>query len=255
MKNAIEIKGLRVVYRSKLGSVHALENIGLIEEDGEFLSILGPSGCGKSTLLKAVAGLLPIRWGSIKVYDEPVRGPTPNVGIVFQSPVLMNWRTVIKNIMIQVEVRGLDYVAHERRAHDLIELVGIEGFEDHYPYQLSGGMQQRVSICRALIHDPPLLLMDEPFGALDALTRETMNIELQRIWLENRKTILFITHSIPESVFLADRVVVLSERPGRIRTVMRVDLPRPRDMSTMESPEFVGMVGQLRRELQSKGGM
>ena len=189
------------------------------------------------------------------MYDEPVRGPTPNVGIVFQNPVLMNWRTVIKNIMIQVEVRGLDYAAHERRAHELIKLVGIEGFEDHYPYQLSGGMQQRVSICRALIHDPPLLLMDEPFGALDALTRETMNIELQRIWLENRKTIFFITHSIPESVFLADRVVVLSERPGRIRTVMRVDLPRPRDMSTMESPEFVGMVGQLRRELQSKGGL
>lgn len=255
MSNAIEINGLRIVYPSKAGSVHALENIELCAEDGEFLSILGPSGCGKSTLLKAVAGLLPARRGSIRVYDEPVRGPTPNVGVVFQNPVLMNWRTVLNNIMLQVEVRGLDHSTYRRRAHELIKLVGIEGFENHYPFQLSGGMQQRASICRALIHDPPLLLMDEPFGALDALTRETMNMELQRIWLGNRKTILFITHSIPEAVFLADRVVVLSERPGRIKKVMHVDLPRPRDMSTMESSDFIGIVGQLRRELQSVGGM
>ncbi len=253
MRKAIEIEGLRVVYPSKAGSVNALEGIDLVAEDGEFLSVLGPSGCGKSTLLKAVAGLLSLRRGSIKVYDELVRGPTPNVGIVFQNAVLMNWRTVLKNIMLQVEVRGLDRETYRRRALELIKLVGIEGFDNHYPFQLSGGMQQRVSICRALIHDPPLLLMDEPFGSLDALTRETMNLELQRIWLESRKTVLFITHSIPEAVFLADRVVVLSERPGRVRAVVRVDLPRPRDLSTMEHPEFVGMVGRLRRELQSAG--
>ncbi|MFQ5912245.1 MAG: ABC transporter ATP-binding protein [Nitrospinota bacterium] len=253
MRNAIEIRGLRIVYPSKAGAVHALENIGLEAKDGEFVSVLGPSGCGKSTLLKAVAGLLPPRRGSIRVYDEPVHGPTPNVGIVFQNPVLMGWRSVLKNIMLQVEVRGLDHGTYRQRALELIKLVGIEGFENHYPFQLSGGMQQRASICRALIHDPPLLLMDEPFGALDALTRESMNVELQRIWLERRKTILFITHSIPEAVFLADRVVVLSERPGRVRTVMPVTLSRPRDLSTMEDPDFVRMVGQLRREMQSTG--
>ncbi len=165
----------------------------------------------------------------------------------------MNWRTVLKNIMLQVEVRGLDLEIHRKRAMELIKLVGIEGFHDHYPFQLSGGMQQRASICRALIHDPPLLLMDEPFGALDALTRETMNLELQRIWLESKKTILFITHSISEAVFLADRVILLSERPGRIRSVTPVDIPRPRDMSTMEDPKFVHMVGDIRRQLQSAG--
>ncbi|MEE9275875.1 MAG: ABC transporter ATP-binding protein [bacterium] len=253
MRHAIEIDGLRIVYPSKAGSVHALENISLVAEDGEFISVLGPSGCGKSTLMKAVAGLLSPRRGSVKVYGEVVRGPTPNVGIVFQNAVLMNWRTVLKNIMLQVEVRGLDLEIHRKRAMELIKLVGIEGFHDHYPFQLSGGMQQRASICRALIHDPPLLLMDEPFGALDALTRESMNLELQRIWLESKKTILFITHSISEAVFLADRVILLSERPGRIRSVTPVDIPRPRDMSTMEDPKFVHMVGDIRRQLQSAG--
>ncbi|MDA0999705.1 MAG: ABC transporter ATP-binding protein [bacterium] len=255
MKHAIEINGLRIVYPSKAGSVHALENISLQAEDGEFISVLGPSGCGKSTLMKAIAGLLSPRKGEIKVYGEIVQGPTSDVGIVFQNAVLMNWRSVMKNIMLQIEVRGLDYKEYEKRARDLIKLVGIEGFENHYPFQLSGGMQQRASICRALIHDPPLLLMDEPFGALDALTRETMNLELQRIWMESKKTILLITHSISEAVFLADRVIVLSERPGRVRTVLEVNLPRPRDLSTMENPDFVHMVGQLRRELQAEGNI
>ncbi|MBI1724715.1 MAG: ABC transporter ATP-binding protein [Candidatus Tectomicrobia bacterium] len=253
MPSAFEIKGLRIVYSSKQGPVHALEGVSLQAEDGEFISVLGPSGCGKSTLMKALAGLLPPRRGSIRVYGEPVSGPTPGVGIVFQNAVLMNWRTVLDNIMLQVEVRRLDRRAHLVRARDLIRLVGIEGFEHHYPFQLSGGMQQRVSICRALIHDPPLLLMDEPFGALDALTREMMNLELQRIWLDRRKTVLFITHSISEAVFLADRVVVLSRRPGQVRAVARVGLPRPRDLATMESPEFVKIVGELRRELQAHG--
>ncbi|OGL62196.1 MAG: ABC transporter ATP-binding protein [Candidatus Tectomicrobia bacterium RIFCSPLOWO2_12_FULL_69_37] len=255
MPAAFEISGLRVVYPSRLGPVHALEGISLQAEDGEFISVLGPSGCGKSTLMKALAGLLPPRQGSIRIYGEPVRGPAPGVGIVFQSAVLMNWRTVLGNIMLQVEVQRLDYRAHLERARDLIRLVGIEGFEHHYPFQLSGGMQQRVSLCRALIHDPPLLLMDEPFGALDALTREMMNLELQRIWLDRRKTVLFITHSISEAVFLADRVVVLSRRPGRVQAVAQVALPRPRDLATMESPDFVRIVGELRRELQAHGGL
>ena len=164
MGNAIEIDGLRIVDSSKAGSVHALENINLVAQDGELLAVLGPSGCGKSTLLKVIAGLLSPRRGTIKVYDEAVRGPTPNVGIVFQNAVLMNWRSAIKNIMLQVEVRGLDYETHRQRALDLIKLVGIEGFENHYPFQLSGGMQQRASICRALIHAPPSCSWMSPSG-------------------------------------------------------------------------------------------
>ncbi|MBI3127403.1 MAG: ABC transporter ATP-binding protein [Candidatus Tectomicrobia bacterium] len=255
MPAAFEISGLRIVYPSRLGPVHALEGVSLEAQDGEFISVLGPSGCGKSTLMKALAGLLPPRRGSIRVNGRPVSGPSPGVGIVFQNAVLMSWRSVLDNIMLQAEVRGLDRRLHLERARGLIRLVGIEGFEQHYPFQLSGGMQQRVSLCRALIHDPPLLLMDEPFGALDALTRESMNLELQRIWLDRRKTVLFITHSISEAVFLADRVVVLSKRPGRIRAVHEVGLPRPRGLETMESPEFVRLVGELRRELQAHGGL
>ncbi|MBI3079669.1 MAG: ABC transporter ATP-binding protein [Deltaproteobacteria bacterium] len=206
-------------------------------------------------MLKIVAGLLPPTAGSVLVDSVPVRGPTRNVGIVFQTPVLLAWRTVLRNVMLQVEVRGLEREAYHQRALKLLDLVGLAGFEDHFPYQLSGGMQQRASICRALIHDPPLLLMDEPFGALDALTRERMNLELLRIWTESRKTVLFITHSIPEAVFLSDRVAVMSPRPGTISEVIRVEVPRPRDMKTMESPAFVQLVGRIRALLQAQGGL
>jgi NitT/TauT family transport system ATP-binding protein len=172
------------------------------------------------------------------------------VGFVFQSAVLLRWRSILRNILLQVEVRGLDKKEYTRRAQALLELVGLEGFEDKYPFQLSGGMQQRAAICRALIHDPPLLLMDEPFGALDALTREQMHLELQEIWMESGKTVLFVTHSIPESVFLSDRIVVLSSRPGRICEIVPVDLPRPREIGIDEDPRFSRLVNHIRKLLE-----
>ena len=196
--------------------------------EGEFVALVGPSGCGKSTLLKLVSGLIPPSGGVIRVNRQPVRGPTASIGIVFQNPLLMAWRSTLRNVLLQIEIRGLPVADYRATAQELIELVGLEGFEDAYPHQLSGGMQQRVGLCRALIHDPDLLLMDEPFGALDALTREQMNAELQRIWMDRRKTVLFITHSISEAVYLADRVLVMSPRPGRIVGEINVDLPRPR---------------------------
>jgi NitT/TauT family transport system ATP-binding protein len=212
---------------------------------------VGPSGCGKSTLLKLVAGLIPPTSGTIRVNGSRVTGPTPSIGIVFQSPLLMAWRTVLENILLQVEIRGLPVEKYRAPARELIKLVGLEGFESAHPHQLSGGMQQRVGLCRALIHDPDLLVMDEPFGALDAMTRELMNAELQRIWIERRKTVLFITHSIAEAVYLADRVLVMSPRPGRIIGEIAVDLPRPRTVATTERPEFSQFTRAVRRHLNS----
>src|SRR5262249_14233072 len=224
-----EVIGLERVclfYRSKNAEVHALDGVTLAAAGREFVALLGPSGCGKSTLLKLIAGLIPQSSGVIRVNGRPINGPTPSIGIVFQSPLLMAWRTVLENVLLQIEIRNLRVADYRAAAHDLIRLVGLEGFADAHPHQLSGGMQQRVGLCRALIHDPALLIMDEPFGALDALTREQMNAELQRIWIERRTTVLFITHSIAEAVFLADRVVVMSPRPGRIVGEVAVDLPR-----------------------------
>src|SRR5262249_21538847 len=195
--------------------------------EGEFVALVGPSGCGKSTLLKLVSGLIPLSSGVIRVNSELVRRPTASVGIVFQNPVLMAWRATLRNILLQIEIPGRDVEGYRAPARELIQLVGLDGFENAYPHQLSGGMQQRVGLCRALVHDPDLLLMDEPFGALDALMREQMNAELQRIWMERRKTVLFITHSISEAVYLADRVPVMSPRPGRIVGEIKVELARP----------------------------
>jgi NitT/TauT family transport system ATP-binding protein len=219
------------------------------------VSIVGPSGCGKSTLLKIVAGLYPATSGAIAVNGLAVRGPLPDIGIVFQGAALMKWRTVLDNILLQAEVRRLDLAEYRARALELIALVGLTGFEAAYPSQLSGGMQQRVAICRALLHDPALLLMDEPFGALDAFTREQMNLELLAIWSARRKTILFVTHSIPEAVFLSDRVLVMSARPGQIIDDIRVRLPRPRSFATMELPQFAQLTNQIRQLMQIKGGL
>src|SRR3972149_2204280 len=207
MEKAIEIKEVRMLFAARGEAVHALEKVSFEAHDGEFISVVGPSGCGKTTLLRVVGGLIPPTRGQVWVYGHPVQGPHPNVGIVFQSPVLMSWRTVLDNVLLQAEVRKLEPRKYREIALGLIDLVGIKGFENKYPFQLSGGMQQRVSICRALLHDPPLLLMDEPFGSLDAFTREQMNLELMRIWQEKKKTVLFITHSIQEAVFLSDKVV------------------------------------------------
>jgi NitT/TauT family transport system ATP-binding protein len=218
-------------YRTRRGDlVHALEDIDLEVGNAEFVTLVGASGCGKSTLLKLVAGLTPPTRGSIRIRDAIVREPFPDVGFVFQQPVLLPWRSVLDNVLFSVEMLGLDPRQYRKPAEDLLELTGLAGFEAKYPRELSGGMQQRVAICRALRPDPSLLLMDEPFGALDAMTREEMSLELLRIWDERRTTILFVTHSIPEAILLADRVVIMTPRPGRIARVLDVDLPRPRTM-------------------------
>lgn len=250
MEKAIEIKEVRMLFAAGGEAVHALEKVSFEAHDGEFISVVGPSGCGKTTLLRVVGGLIPPTRGQVWVYGHPVQGPHPNVGIVFQSPVLMSWRTVLDNVLLQAEVRKLEPRKYREIALGLIELVGIKGFENKYPFQLSGGMQQRVSICRALLHDPPLLLMDEPFGALDAFTREQMNLELMRVWQEKKKTVLFITHSIQEAVFLSDKVVVLTARPGRVMEIIPVELPRPRYLEVTELPAFGKLVSSIRRMLQ-----
>ena len=247
----IGIDGVSLVYRAKRADVQALDNVSFTARGREFVALLGPSGCGKSTLLKLIAGLIAPSGGTIRVNGRPVAGPTPSIGIVFQSPLLMAWRTVLQNVLLQIEIRNLRVANYRSAAHELIRLVGLEGFEDALPHQLSGGMQQRVGLCRALIHDPDLLIMDEPFGALDAMTRELMNAELQRIWIERQKTVLFITHSISEAVFLADRVLVMSPRPGRIVGEIAVDLPRPRTVATTELPAFVHFTREARRHLNA----
>ncbi len=216
------------VYASRRGSVHALEEVSFSLAANEFVSVLGPSGCGKSTLMMMVAGLVLPSRGSIEIDGERISGVHTGLGVVFQRDALLEWRNVLRNVMLQIEVRKLDTAAYRPRALELLELTGLKGFEDKYPYELSGGMRQRVAICRALIHSPRVLLMDEPFGALDALTREQMAFDLLRIHERSQATVLFITHSIPEAVLLSDRVVVMSPRPGRIVEIVPVELPRPR---------------------------
>jgi len=251
----IQLKDVTKVYDSKTGPMQSIATLSFDIKDGEFVSIVGPSGCGKSTLLKMVAGLLPISSGELSLSGNKIDGPQKNVGIVFQSAVLLAWRNVLDNILLQAEMRDLPMAPARTRALALIEMAGLKGFEQKYPWQLSGGMQQRVAICRALLHDPSVLLMDEPFGALDAMTREKMNVELQRIWLESKKTVLLITHSIPESVFLSDRVLVMSERPGSIEAIYDIDLPRPRNLDVMATPEFSAYTKAIRRHFYAQGSL
>jgi NitT/TauT family transport system ATP-binding protein len=253
--DAITVKAIGKRYASRHGPVAALDDVTFSVGEGEFVAVVGPSGCGKSTLLKILAGLLPASGGQALLRGTPIAGPRRDIGVVFQSPVLFPWRTVLDNVLLPVDVQGLGRARHERDALDLINLVGLGGFEHRYPWELSGGMQQRVAITRALVHDPAMLLMDEPFGALDAMTREHMNIELQRIWIERMKTVLFITHSIPEAVFLADRVLVMTARPGRLMDDVRVDLGRPRGLEVMNTPEFGRHVKSIRAQFNVKGGL
>ena len=251
----IRLKGVSKTYQTRDGTVESLKPISLDISSGEFVSVLGPSGCGKSTLLKMVAGLLQPTGGEIEVNGTTISGPPDGVGMVFQSAVLLAWRNVLENVMLQIEMRRLPAAQYLPKALALLEMAGLKGFERKYPWQLSGGMQQRASICRALVHDPSVLLMDEPFGALDAMTREKMNLELQRIWQETRKTVLFITHSIPEAILLADRVLVMSERPGRVAAIYKVDLPRPRSLTDMASPVFAALAQTIRQHFHSEGAL
>jgi NitT/TauT family transport system ATP-binding protein len=237
---------LAVTYSSSRGPVKALENLSATLGQGEFLSVLGPSGCGKSTLLKVVAGLLKPSSGSVSLSGVPITGPRPDVGIVFQQPTLLPWQSALDNVLLPVRTLGHDLAAGREKALALLKLVGLEKFSAHYPSELSGGMQQRVGIARGLVHDPTLLLMDEPFAALDAMTREHMTLELQRIWMAAGKSVLFITHSIPEAVFLSDRIVVLSERPGRTIREVEIELPRPRTLATMAEKRFAEHCNELR---------
>ena len=250
----ISVSNLDKTYRTKgRALVQALGGLSLDVGHGEFVTIVGQSGCGKTTFLKILAGLLARSGGSVTLRGRPVEGPSRDIGIVFQDPVLLPWRNVLDNVMLPVQVLGLDRTASRARARGLIELVGLGGFEDKYPHELSGGMRQRVALARALVHDPSLLLMDEPFGALDAMTREFMNLELLRIWRQAEKTVVFITHSIPEAVFLADRVVVMSARPGRIVEIVHVELPRPRDLDMMASDDFGVYTRKIRHLFDARG--
>jgi NitT/TauT family transport system ATP-binding protein len=243
----VGIGDLNVTFSSKRGTLTAIEGINLSVAPGEFLSIAGPSGCGKSTLLKVVAGLTKASSGSVELRGQQVKGPRRDIGYVFQRAALLEWRNVRGNILLQAEMRGMDRAKAARRADELIEMTGLSGFESSMPHELSGGMQQRVSLCRALLHEPDVLLMDEPFGALDALTRERMNIELHRIWRETGTTVILVTHSVAEAVFLANRVVVMSPRPGRILETIDVPLGNNRDYAeTMENPEFVKISARIR---------
>jgi len=243
----IRLDHVEKTYRTRRGDlVRAVEDITLEVGENEFVTLVGASGCGKSTLLKLVAGLTPATHGTIHIRGAAVREPFPDVGFVFQQPVLLPWRSVLDNVLFSAEMLGLDPRQYRKPAGDLLELTGLGGFETKYPRELSGGMQQRVAICRALLPDPSLLLMDEPFGALDAMTREEMSLELLRIWEERRKTILFVTHSIPEAILLADRVVVMTPRPGRVARVLAVDLPRPRTMDLEFDPRFKAASDEVR---------
>jgi NitT/TauT family transport system ATP-binding protein len=226
--------------------VVALTDVSLEIKPNEFVCLVGPSGCGKSTLLRLVAGLLAPSAGTVTIGGSRVTEPRADTGIVFQAPTLLPWATVLDNVLFPVDMMGKLDDAARRRARALLDLVGLAGFEGKYPRELSGGMQQRAGICRALVHDPDILLMDEPFGALDALTREELTMEVLRIWREQPKTILFVTHSIPEAVLLADRVVVMSARPGRISEVIEVALPRPRDFDMEARHEFQSATHRVR---------
>ena len=250
---AISGEGVSKVFRRGSTEVRALDQVDLEVGDGEFVAVLGPSGCGKSTLMRLIAGLVPATTGRIAIAGVPVQGPHTNLGIVFQAATLLDWRTVLGNVLLQLELRGLDPKAYESRAIALLNAVGLGDFTGAFPRELSGGMKQRAAIVRALVHDPKILLMDEPFGALDALTREQMRIDIEDLWLSSPKTVMFITHSIDEAVLLADRVVVMSPRPGRIERIVPIDLPRPRGLDGRRLPGFTEASDLITRIFLDRG--
>jgi NitT/TauT family transport system ATP-binding protein len=252
---ALDIVGVTVVYRTDTGPLTAVRPSTVRIDAGEFVSLVGPSGCGKSTVMKAIGGLLDPSAGRIEIDGDEVTGPHHSMGIVFQESLLLDWRSVLDNILLQADVRRLGRDALRGRAMELLSRVGLADFAHKRPYELSGGMRQRVAICRALVHDPSLLLMDEPFGALDALTREQMNEDLQRLWLDLGMTVFFVTHSIPEAVLLSDRVLVMSSRPGGIEADVAIDLPRPREVRNLQRlNKYTEYVADIRRTLDRVSG-
>ena len=255
VRSLIDIAKVSKTYvTTSSGSVHALDKIDLKIAEGEFVCVVGPSGCGKSTLLRMLAGLDTYDAGRLSLDEQTVTGPSSKVGVVFQAANLLPWLTVRENVRLPLRVGGRHEAANER-IDALLEMVGLADFGRRYPYELSGGMQQRAGICRALARDPQILLMDEPFGALDALTRERMNMELQRIWQAHRKTIMLITHSISEAIFLGDRVVVMSARPGRVLADLQVPVPRPRSFDTIVShPSYAKLATEIRSLLNAQEG-
>jgi len=254
--SVVQVAGVGKTFGEGDGAVTALDGIDLDIRAGEFVSLIGPSGCGKSTLLRLIGDLTSPSTGTIQVNAKPARRARldRDYGMVFQAPVLMDWRTVSKNIELPLEIMGWQPAQRAARSAELLKLIELDGFQDRHPWQLSGGMQQRVAIARALAFDPKLLLMDEPFGALDEMTRERMNLELMRIWGRTRTTVVFVTHSIPEAVFLSTRVVVMSARPGRISTVIDIDLPQPRTVDTRETEHYFELVTRVREALRQRGG-
>jgi NitT/TauT family transport system ATP-binding protein len=252
---AVDLVGVRKAFRVRDGGeTVALEGIDLRIGVGEFVSLIGPSGCGKSTLLRIVGDLIEPSVGSVEVNGKPAHRARleRDYGMVFQAPVLFEWRSVEANVRLPLEVSGVTGAERDRRVHDMLNLVELDGFARHYPHQLSGGMQQRVAIARALALEPAILLMDEPFGALDEMTRERLNAEVLRIWRATRKTVIFVTHSIPEAVFLSTRVIVMSPRPGRISHVIDIDLPQPRTEETRESDRYYELVTEVREALRQR---
>ncbi|HEY7244801.1 MAG TPA: ABC transporter ATP-binding protein [Xanthobacteraceae bacterium] len=242
----IELRGLRKIYQLGDESFVALDAISLRIEEGEFFSLVGPSGCGKSTILNIVAGLVPGTEGEARLASHAIAGPSREIGMMFQTPVLLPWRTNLDNVLLPVEVFGLDRRQYTEQAHKLLDLVGLSAFARRYPFELSGGMQQRVAICRMLLCDPVVLLMDEPFSALDEMTREYLNMELLRIWQDRRKTVVFVTHNIGEAVLLSDRIGVMAASPGRLKQVVAIDLPRPRSKATLVDPAYFRQVARIR---------
>jgi NitT/TauT family transport system ATP-binding protein len=247
------IAGLEKVYPSRLGGIVALKDVNLSVGAAEFVSLLGPSGCGKSTLLRCVAGLERPSAGTIALHGRAVVAPPEDMGVVFQRDVLLDWLTVVRNILLPARIRRLPIDEWRPEAERLLDTIGLSGFANRFPWELSGGMRQRVAICRALLLEPALLLMDEPFGALDAMTRDELNLELQRLWLANAKTVLFVTHSIAEAVFLSDRIMVMSRSPGRVVEIVTVDLPRPRELAVRETQDFSRYVSRIRQIFEGFG--
>jgi len=253
--SGIHLSGVSKTYGTGDGKVQSLRPLDFHINEGEFFVVVGPSGCGKSTLLKLISGLLPPTTGEILVDGNKVTEPHGDVGIVFQNALLLPWRNILSNVMLPIDMKKLPREKFIDRAKSLLKMVGLEGFEKKLPWQLSGGMQQRASICRALVHDPKIMMMDEPFGALDAMTREKMNVELSRIQRETGKTVLLITHSIPEAVFLADKVLVMTERPGGIAAIYDVPLGRERNLDSMTNPVFTELVARIRKHFFTQSAL